>query len=125
MLQKLINITKSREKKTIRSITPLPRTLNSINRKKEASRISEENKRSADRIANRSPVLNRKCFEKEFELHKKYKDLLGKNYPNPRRACSTKRLAEKLGNGIKTINESEEFILTEEKTLKNIKNQIL
>ena len=78
LLEKLIKIAKNKEKDSIRSITPMPKTLNSIIRKKEAFRISEENKKIAERISRRSPVLSSKFFEKEYELQSKYKIILSR-----------------------------------------------
>lgn len=77
-LDKLIKIAKNKEKPETRSLTPKPKTLNSIIRKKEAYRVAEENRRIAQRIATRSPVLSLKVFEKQYEMHNKHKKMLMK-----------------------------------------------
>ncbi|OMJ93175.1 hypothetical protein SteCoe_3866 [Stentor coeruleus] len=81
LLSKLIKIAKNKEKFDTRSLTPKPKTLNSIIRKKEAFRVAEENKKIADRIATRSPVLSLKIFEKEYGIQNRYKEMLMKYSP--------------------------------------------
>ncbi|OMJ65861.1 hypothetical protein SteCoe_37512 [Stentor coeruleus] len=78
ILDKLIKIAKNKEKPETRSLTPKPKTLNSIIRKKEAYRVAEENKRIAQRIVSKSPVLSLKVFEKQFEVYNKHKKMLMK-----------------------------------------------
>ena len=42
LTQKLIDIAQSKDRSPLRSLTPVPRTLNAVNRKREFLRINEE-----------------------------------------------------------------------------------
>lgn len=117
LLNKLIKIAKNKEKSDTRSLTPKPKTLNSIIRKKEAFRVAEENRKIADRIATRSPVLSLKAFEKQYEIHNRYKEMLMKYSPlNIRRNGYFKRfdISEKIIRRIPEIRESDEFSVKDE-----------
>ena len=93
LLKKLIGIAKNTERQKIRSLTPIPKTLNSINRKREACRILEENKRIANRIAKKLPMLSSKVLEKEYETQNKYREILVKySLLNQKKSLSIKRL---------------------------------
>jgi hypothetical protein len=103
----------------------MPKTLNSIIRRKEAERISEENKRIAIRIASRSPVLSSKLFKKEYEMMEKYKGILRKySLISQKRTGSTKKLEtfEKIGKQIFALKENAEIVKGDEGTSKGLKS---
>lgn len=105
LLKKLIDIAQSKDKAPLRSITPLPRTLNGVNRKKEFQRINEENRKIADRIASKSPVLNSKLLAKDFLAHNRYREILVKySLFNQKRNFSNKQLEslDKYSKGAKS-----------------------
>ena len=112
LLKKLIDIAKAKDRSPPRSITPLPRTLNSINRKKEIIRINEENKRIAGRIASQSPVVSAQVFQKKYLEQSKYREILKKfSLFNQKRAFSNKNL-ESMDKGhkiYKTVKASSEL----------------
>ena len=123
LLEKLISITQNKEKNLIRSLTPAPKTLNSINRKKEAYRINEENRKIVDRIVSKSPVLSSKLFQKEYEMQCRYRELLSKvGCIKPKRSFSSKKYDNSHSmNNIHAIRESEEYPRPDgNNTLKNL-----
>ena len=93
IVNKLIKIAKKKENFSIRSFTPVPKTLNSIIRKKETCRIDEENQRIVNRILSKSPVLSTKSLQKEYNFYNQCKNRISK-FPlsKPKRAFSTKEL---------------------------------
>ena len=93
LLKKLIDIAQSKDRTPLRSLTPAPRTLNAVNRKREFLRIIEENRRIADRIASKSPVLSHKLLAKDYLNQNRYREILVKySLFNQKRVCSIKQL---------------------------------
>ena len=121
LLEKIISITKNKDKNLPRSLTPAPKTLNSINRKREAYRINEENRKIVDRIVSKSPVLSSKILQKEYKMQCRYRELLSKVASiKPKRSYSSNKYDNSHSmNSMHDIRGSEECSRPDN-TLKNL-----
>ncbi|CAG9334382.1 unnamed protein product [Blepharisma stoltei] len=80
LLERLVEISSSRKKKEDpMSITQPIKSLNKLNRKKEAEKISNENERIARRLAEQKPRMpSKKKLDEEYNMYKKYKTSISK-----------------------------------------------